>query len=106
MAKRFRKTIRDPSTLGKRRGGRGSVRHFDVELDLHGLTGDEAVAEVEKTLYSMSEESVLIIHGKGDGVLRRRVRALLDEVDLVSRVEFGEDCNLPGGAGVTVAWLD
>ena len=100
--KRFRRTIRDPDSLGGR-GKRGSrVGVFDVEIDLHGMTGDEAVSDVEEVLASLDEgDRALIIHGKGDGVLRTRVRAFLGSTDLVSRVEYGESENLPGGAGVT-----
>jgi len=104
--RRFRRTIRDPETLG-RRGKRGASRRvFDLELDLHGMTGDDAVWEVEEALASLDEgETALIIHGKGDGILRTRVRAFLKSSGLASKVEYGEDANLPGGAGVTLVWI-
>jgi len=104
--RRFRRTIRDPETLG-RRGKRGArPLAFDSRIDLHGMTGDEAVAEVEEELASLDPgESLLIIHGKGDGILRTRIRSFLASNRLASRVEYGEETNLPGGAGVTAVWV-
>jgi DNA mismatch repair protein MutS2 len=99
---KFRKTIRRPETLG----GKRMQRHFfDVTLDLHGYTGDEAVRELEDELYVADVSSILIIHGRGEGILKRRIRAYLSSSDLPRLVEYGEEANLPGGDGVTVVYL-
>ena len=100
--RRFRKTIRRPETLGRASGPR---HFFDYTVDLHGYTGDEAVIELENELYSTDAASVLIIHGKGTGILKHRVRKYLASCSIAKRVEYGENANLPGGDGVTVVYL-
>lgn len=98
--RRFRKTIRDPSTLGKR----GDVRlNFDVKMDFHGYTAEQAIVELEEELFSSSGESILIVHGKGNGILRKKIREYLAQCDDLE-VEYGETANIPGGDGVTVAY--
>jgi DNA-nicking Smr family endonuclease len=98
--RRYRKTIRNPETLGRKRNQRLS---FDVTLDFHGYTAEEALRELEDELYACDGESVLIIHGKGDGILRSRIRAYLKTSDLIVSFEPGETANVPGGSGVTIA---
>ena len=97
--RRYRKTIRNPETLGRKRNQRLS---FDVTLDFHGYTAAEALRELEDELFASDGESVLIIHGKGDGILRSRIRAFLTETDLAISFEPGETANAPGGSGVTI----
>jgi DNA mismatch repair protein MutS2 len=73
------------------------------ELDLRGLTGDEAVAEVERYLEQATVHGlrlVRIIHGKGTGVLKARVQDLLRAHPRVSAFRLGETGE--GGAGVTM----
>jgi DNA-nicking Smr family endonuclease len=98
--RRFRKTIRDPSTLTK---GRAVRMHFDVKMDLHGYTAEEAVSELEEELFASESESILIVHGKGNGILRQRIRAFLTQCDDLT-VEYGETANIPGGDGVTAVY--
>ena len=46
------------------------------ELDLHGLTVDEAIPLVDRFLYKSFQAGlrrVWVIHGKGSGTLRRAV---------------------------------
>ncbi|NOY76161.1 MAG: hypothetical protein GXP32_10295 [Kiritimatiellaeota bacterium] len=97
---RSRKTIRNPESLG---GKRAQRLFFDVTLDFHGYTAEEALRELEDELFTSEGGSILIIHGKGDGILRTRIRAFLVKSDLVKSVDFGETANVPGGSGVTVA---
>ena len=99
--RKFRKTIRDPETLGKRRGVR---TNFDIKMDLHGYTAEEAIAELEEELFASESESILIVHGKGNGILRQRIRAFLARCDDLT-VEYGETANIPGGDGVTAVYL-
>jgi len=98
--RRSRKTIRKPETLGK---NNVSQTYFDVKMDFHGYTGNEAIRELEEELSVCDGESLLIVHGKGDGILRRRIRAYLAGCDGVD-VEYGEEANIPGGDGVTVVF--
>ncbi|MBN1864361.1 MAG: Smr/MutS family protein [Victivallales bacterium] len=103
--RRFRRTIRDPETLRGAKRRRGGV-NFDVTMDFHGYRAEEALRELEEELLSLEAGSILVIHGKGDGILRRRIREFLSERSGDFEVENGEDANLPGGDGVTVVYLN
>ena len=81
-------------------------QHFyDTSIDLHGYILEDAVLELEKTIYSGKHNSVLVIHGKGQGILKRGLRKYLYENNYVKEVHHGEDLNLPGSDGVTVIYL-
>ena len=76
------------------------------ELDLRGLTVEEALEKVDKYL----DDALLaglsrcrIIHGKGTGALRSAVRAQLENHPQVKAFRFGAPGE--GGDGVTVAEL-
>ncbi|MDH3253227.1 MAG: Smr/MutS family protein, partial [Ignavibacteria bacterium] len=75
-------------------------------LDLRGMTGDEAIPLVDKLI----DEAVLaglhrvdIIHGKGTGALRKRVSEFLSHHPRVSFFRLGEWNE--GGTGATVVEL-
>lgn len=72
------------------------------ELDLHALTVDEAIQKLEPFLreaYGDGWNQVLIIHGKGTGVLRSEVRRYLGRHSLV--FHYGEADRFHGGNGAT-----
>ncbi|NTU52604.1 MAG: endonuclease MutS2 [Chlorobiaceae bacterium] len=74
-----------------------------TRLDLRGMTGDEAIAEIgwfidALVLHRMN--SGTIIHGKGSGALRQRTALFLQEHSRVRSFRLGEWSE--GGAGVTV----
>jgi DNA-nicking Smr family endonuclease len=82
-------------------------------LDLHGLTGDEAVAETAVFLAGCKRAGircVRVIHGKGlrspgrEPVLKRRIRKLLTRRDEV--LAFVEPRAAHGGSGAVVVLLD
>ena len=79
---------------------------IDPELDLHGLTVDEALPKLQHFLYDSfmaGRESICINHGKGTGILRRTVYHELKKHSLVKSVRqggYGE-----GGTGVTIVEL-
>ena len=76
------------------------------EIDLHGLTQDEALPRVEEFLYrsfSAGFREVSIVHGKGTGILRKSVRLYLKNHPLVSFFRQGYEWE--GGAGVTIVEL-
>ena len=101
--RKFRKTIRDPESLHRKNRGRART-HFDITMDFHGYTAQEAIAELEEELFSNDCASILIVHGKGNGILRRAVREYLKECEDVT-VEYGESANIPGGDGVTAVFI-
>lgn len=82
------------------------AKEISTQLDLRGMTADEALAEVDKYLDDASLASlprVYIIHGKGTGALRAAVQRHLKSHRLVKSYRLGEVGE--GGAGCTVAEL-
>ena len=86
---------------------------IQASLDLHGLTGDEAVAETAVFLAGCKRTGlrcVRIIHGKGlrspgrEPVLKRRIRKLLTRRDEV--LAFAEPRAAQGGGGAVVVLLE
>jgi DNA mismatch repair protein MutS2 len=83
-----------------------SIEPVRTEIDLRGMSGDEAVRALERYLDSAVLNSigiVRIIHGKGTGVLRQRVSEVLSSHAGVIDFRPGEAGE--GGGGVTVARL-
>jgi len=89
--------------------GSGNIRmdkalQIHQEINLIGMTVDEAVPELSKYLddaYLAHLEYVTIIHGRGTGALRKAVHNHLKRTKYVKSFrpgEFGE-----GGTGVTIA---
>ncbi len=80
---------------------------FSPELDLRGRRGEEALYEVEKYLdraIMMGLPSFKIIHGKGDGILRKLIRENLKKYTQVAR--FEDEHADRGGDGITYVYLD
>ncbi len=78
----------------------------DYELDIRGMTGDEALPLLDKYLddaYRAGLTPVRIVHGKGTGALRRTVREWLAAHPLVRSTETAP--REEGGEGVTVVSL-
>lgn len=80
---------------------------FDAKLDLRGMSKEEALKVLEKFLDNAlltNASNLQILHGKGDGVLRRVVRQKLKEYGgSVSNIYHPEQEQ--GGEGVTVVEL-
>ncbi|MGI6457635.1 MAG: endonuclease MutS2 [bacterium] len=75
-----------------------------VSLDIHGMTVEEMTPVVEKYLDEAFRSGlpwVRIVHGFGQGILRRSVRSLLKSHPLVHQFTSGGDHE--GGEGVTIA---
>ena len=73
-----------------------------IEIDLHGMTVDEALPRVDEFLHAAYEAGlyrVWVIHGKGTGVLRREVKNYLRKHPLVISQRTAESRN--GGMGAT-----
>jgi DNA mismatch repair protein MutS2 len=76
------------------------------EIDLRGLFGDDAIAQVQLFLdnaYAAGLHRVDIIHGKGTGALRKRIGEFVQSYPHVNSFRLGEWNE--GGAGVTVVEL-
>ena len=90
-----------------------SVRHgalpIDAKLDLHGLRPDEAREQVLtflKEKRQRNERCVLIIHGKGEGVLRGEIAAWLSQGRAREHVAaFATACEQDGGEGAVYVAL-
>ena len=88
---------------------RGSdVRVIAIEdaIDLHGFQPREIPDVVESYLEAAVEHGlteVRLIHGRGKGVQRQRVREVLERHPDV--VDFGDAPAHRGGWGATIAWL-
>lgn len=76
------------------------------ELDVRGFYGDDAIEAVDKFIDSATISGlhrIDIIHGKGTGVLRKRINSYLQSDKRIKSHRLGEWNE--GGAGVTVVEL-
>jgi DNA mismatch repair protein MutS2 len=100
--------ISDKAKPEARSTGFGSIARMksaviNTELDLRGMTVDEALERVDKYLDDCMLSGIpraRIIHGKGTGALRQAVREHLRGLPQVGSFRFGEAGE--GGDGVTV----
>ena len=78
--------------------------HISAEVNLLGLTVDEAISKLDKYLddaYVSHLPSVRIVHGKGTGALRAAVQSHLKRQSYIKSFRLGEYGE--GDAGVTIA---
>jgi len=83
-----------------------AISTFRPELDLRGMRGDNALQEVENYLdkaIMLGFPAVKLIHGKGDGILRKLIREYLKKYKEVTRVE--DEHADRGGDGITYVYL-
>jgi DNA mismatch repair protein MutS2 len=83
-----------------------SIQDIRPEIDLRGLSSDEAMDKVDKYLddaFLAGLSTVQVIHGKGTGVLRKRMQEFLKDHPKVESYRLGEWDE--GGSGVTVVKL-
>ncbi len=79
---------------------------IEDSIDLHAFAPRDVPDVVRSYLEAAHEagfREVRLIHGRGIGVQRQRVRAALAEHPLVTR--FGDAPPERGGFGATIAWL-
>jgi dsDNA-specific endonuclease/ATPase MutS2 len=72
------------------------------ELDLHGLTVEQAIPRVDEFLhqtYRSGRHTVYIVHGKGSGTLRQETSRYLGRHPLVQSFALADQGH--GGFGVT-----
>ena len=73
------------------------------EIMIRGMTVDEAIPMVEQYLdqaYRAGYDSVTVIHGRGEGILRKEVRELCKRIPYVTEYDLGGPGE--GGYGVTI----
>ena len=75
---------------------------FNLTLDVRGQRGDEAVDNVAKYIDEanlLSIKEVSILHGKGNGILRKLIREYLSKQQCIQ--SFNDASLETGGAGIT-----
>ncbi len=83
-----------------------SVADFHPEVDVRGMRTEDALQKIELVLdraVMIGYPSLKIIHGKGDGILRRFIRDYLRKYNHVSR--FEDEHADRGGDGITYAYI-
>ncbi len=83
-----------------------AITNFKPELDLRGMRGEMALQEVENYLdkaIMLGFPSIKLIHGKGDGILRKLIRDYLKKYTEVTRLE--DEHADRGGDGITYVYL-
>lgn len=98
-----------PSSKKFNKSGTGKIKmsksaSVSTEINLIGMTVDEALAHLDKYLddaYIAHLPSVRIVHGKGTGALRKAVQQHLKRQKYVKNYHLGEFGE--GDAGVTIA---
>lgn len=78
------------------------AQHFNLTLDVRGQRGDEAIDKVAKYIDEanlLSIKEVSILHGKGNGILRKLIREYLNKQSCVQ--SFNDASLETGGAGIT-----
>ncbi len=78
------------------------AEHFDLTLDVRGKRAEEALDIVDKYLDEaklLSIKEVSILHGKGNGILRKLIREKLSHIHEVER--FCDASLETGGTGIT-----
>jgi DNA mismatch repair protein MutS2 len=87
-------------------GNTGAIADFSPEIDVRGMRTEEALAAIERLLdraIMMSFGSLKVIHGKGDGILRKMIRQYLKKYNQVDRME--DEHADRGGDGITYVYL-
>ncbi|PTQ94086.1 DNA mismatch repair protein MutS2 [Mucilaginibacter yixingensis] len=80
--------------------------NFSPEIDVRGMRGEEALYAIEKVLdraIMMGYNTLKVLHGKGDGILRKLIREYLRKYEQVSHME--DEHPDRGGAGITYVYL-
>lgn len=104
--------LRPIATNRMRQVKNGTIR-IDLELDLHGLTRDEALASLNRFVtgaYNRGQKAILVISGKGNNspaepVLQGAVASWLREAGKNMVAEFAPAPRNMGGSGAFVVFL-
>ena len=100
------KDLKKAAKAGSKTLSAHAVADFNPEIDLRGMRTEDALYELEKVLdraVMIGYPSLKIIHGKGDGILRKFIRDYLRKYSHISR--FEDEHQDRGGDGITYAYL-
>ncbi len=84
----------------------GDIANFSPEVDVRGMRTEDALSVIERLFdraLMMGFGSLKIIHGKGDGILRKMIRQYLKKYEQVDRME--DEHADRGGDGITYVYL-
>jgi DNA mismatch repair protein MutS2 len=90
----------------KTRGNVEKKANFKNEIDIREMNASDAEIRLEKYLddaFLLGVSPVYIIHGRGKGILRKKVAHLLKNINYVKSYRYGE--TFEGGDGVTVVYF-
>jgi DNA mismatch repair protein MutS2 len=82
------------------------IAGFNPEIDVRGMRTEDAIGAIERLFdraLMMGYGSLKILHGKGDGILRKMIRQYLKKYDQVDRLE--DEHADRGGDGITYVYL-
>jgi DNA mismatch repair protein MutS2 len=84
-----------------------TLADFNPEIDVRGQRTDDAIYEIEKYLdkaIMLGFPSLKIIHGKGNGILRKMIRENLGKYSQINRME--DEHADRGGDGITYVFFN
>jgi DNA mismatch repair protein MutS2 len=84
----------------------GDIASFSPEIDVRGMRTEDALAAIERLFdraLMMGFGNLKILHGKGDGILRKMIRQYLKKYDQVERME--DEHADRGGDGITYVYF-
>ncbi len=93
--------------IKKSSGHTPSGADFSPEVDVRGMRTEDALQKLEAILdraVMIGYPNLKIVHGKGDGILRKFIREYLRKYSHVSR--FEDEHADRGGDGITYAYID
>jgi len=82
------------------------IAGFNPEIDVRGMRTEDAIGAIERLFdraLMMGFGTLKILHGKGDGILRKMIRQYLKKYDQVDRLE--DEHADRGGDGITYVYL-
>ncbi|MFD0794036.1 endonuclease MutS2 [Mucilaginibacter litoreus] len=95
-----------PKEIRRSNNQTGDLANFSPEIDVRGMRTEDALHSIEKLFdraLMMGFGNLKIIHGKGDGILRKMIRQYLKKYDQVERME--DEHPDRGGDGITYVHL-
>ena len=89
----------------RKRAPRTQRSVHDKTIDFHGKTLDEAIEKIDVLINSGQYNSILVIHGYGQGILKNGLRRHFSNHRFVREYYSGDELNAVGGDGVTIIYM-